>query len=182
APGVPQARLAAAIHPLLSDRETVRTAASQAKAAQKEITGATAILRYILLAFAGIALFVGAFVIFNTISITVAQRARELATLRTLGASRRQVLRSVVLETLVIGVLASAIGMLAGLGIAKGLDTLFTALGAELPTAGTVLAGRTVVISMGVGTLVTLLAGLFLALRATRVPPISAVREGAGLP
>ena len=102
ASGVPPARLAAAIRPLLSDRETVRTAASQAKAAQKEVTGATAILRYILLAFAGIALFVGAFVIFNTISMTVAQRTREFATLRTLGASRRQVLRSVLIESAVV--------------------------------------------------------------------------------
>src|SRR5437764_4051196 len=141
APGVPPARLAAAIHPLLSDRETVRTAASQAKAAQKEITGATAILRYILLAFAGSALFVGAFVIFNTISMTVAQRTREFATLRPLGASRRQVLRSVLVESAALGTLASVLGLALGFGLAKALDVLFKGL----PKATTVVEPRTVI-------------------------------------
>jgi putative ABC transport system permease protein len=177
ASGVTPARLAADIRPLLSDRETVRTSASQAKAAQKAITGATAILRYILLAFAGIALFVGAFVIFNTISMTVAQRTREFATLRTLGASRRQVLRSVLVESAAIGAIASIAGLALGFGLARALNLLFKGL----PHAGTVLAIRTVVLTMAVGTGVTLLAGLLPALRATRVPPISAVREGAVL-
>jgi putative ABC transport system permease protein len=182
AKGVSQAQLARRVTPLLPADAQVKTSDEQAKAGAKQISSGIGTVRTFLLVFGGIALFVGAFVIFNTISITVAQRARELATLRTLGASRRQVLGSVVLETLVIGVLASAIGMLAGLGIAKGLDALFAALGADLPKAGTVLAGRTVAISMVTGTLVTLLAGLFPAIRATRVPPISAVREGAVLP
>ena len=93
-----------------------------------------------LLGFGGIALLVGAFVIFNTLSITVAQRTREFATLRTLGASRKQVMRSVVLEGLVIGLLASVIGLLFGLGIAKGMVALFSALGVELPKAPTVIA------------------------------------------
>jgi putative ABC transport system permease protein len=142
----------------------------------------TKFIRYFLLAFAGIALFVGAFVIFNTLSITVAQRTREFATLRTVGASRRQILWSVVLEALVIGFIASVIGLFAGLGLAVGLNALFKALDIELPTAGTVFAMRTIVVSLLIGTLVTLLAGLFPALRATRVPPIAAVREGAELP
>ena len=97
-------------------------------------------IRYFLLGFGGIALLVGAFVIFNTLSITVAQRTREFATLRTLGASRKQVMRSVVLEGLVIGLLASVIGLVLGLGIAKGMIALFTALGVELPEAATVIA------------------------------------------
>jgi len=177
ASGVSPSRLAEDIRPLLSDRETARTSAAQAKAAQKEITGATAILRYILLAFAGVALFVGAFVIFNTISMTVAQRTREFATLRTLGASRQQVLRSVLVESAVIGAVASVVGLALGFGLAKALNLLFKGL----PQAGTVVAVRTVVLTMAVGTGVTLLAGLFPALRATRVPPISAVREGAVL-
>jgi putative ABC transport system permease protein len=182
AKGVSQAQLARRVTPLLPANAQVKTSDEQAKEGAKQVSSGIGTVRTFLLVFGGIALFVGAFVIFNTISITVAQRARELATLRTLGASRRQVLGSVVLETLVIGVLATAIGMLAGLGIAKGLDALFTALGADLPKAGTVLAGRTVAISMVTGTLVTLLAGLFPAIRATRVPPIAAVREGAVLP
>ena len=146
------------------------------------MTAGTSLVKYILLAFGAIALFVGAFVIFNTISITIAQRTRELATLRTLGASRRQVRRSVMLESFVIGLAASAVGLFAGLGLAKGLNAVFVALGINLPQAGTVLAGRTIVVSLLVGTLVTLGAGLFPAIRATRVPPISAVREGAVLP
>ncbi len=120
--------------------------------------------------------------IFNTLSITVAQRTREFATLRTLGASRRQVLRSVFLEALVIGMLASVVGLVLGLGLAKGLNALFVALGIDLPKAGTVIAARTVVVSLAVGIIVTLVASLLPALRATRVPPISAVREGSVLP
>src|SRR4051812_7875610 len=137
--GVTQPQLARRLTPLLPANAQVKTSDAQAQDGAKQVSSGISVVRTFLLVFGGIALFVGAFVIFNTISITVAQRARELATLRTLGASRRQVLRSVVLETFVIGVLASAIGMLAGLGIAKGLDAVFTALGAELPKAGTVL-------------------------------------------
>ena len=139
-------------------------------------------MRYFLLGFGGIALFVGAFVIFNTLSITVAQRTREFATLRTLGASRQQVMRSVVLEGLVIGLLASVIGLVLGVGIAKGMHALFKAMGAEMPEAGTVLAPRTIVVSLLLGTVITLVASVMPALRATRVPPIAAVREGATLP
>jgi putative ABC transport system permease protein len=127
-------------------------------------------------------LFVGSFVIFNTLSVTVAQRTREFATLRTLGASRRQVLGSVLLEALVIGVLASLIGLVAGLGLARGLEAVFTALGAKLPNSGTVLATRTVIVSLAAGIIVTLLASIAPALRVTRVPPIAAVREGAIMP
>ena len=120
----------------------------------------------------------GAFVIFNTLSITVAQRTREFATLRTLGASRKQVMRSVVIEGLVIGLLASVIGLFAGFGLAK----LLTALGGDLPEAGMVFALRTVLVSLALGTAITLLASIMPALRATRVPPIAAVREGSTLP
>src|SRR5262249_36171567 len=127
----------------------------------------------------GIALFVGAFVILNTLSITVAQRSREFATLRTLGASRRQVMRSVVLEGLVVGVLASLLGLVLGFGIAKGLAEAFAAMGLELPASGAVFKTHTVTISLILGTTVTLLASVIPARRATRVPPIAAVREGS---
>jgi putative ABC transport system permease protein len=161
---------------------TVRTGVDQADEESSEIATFTTIIRYFLLSFAGIALFVGAFVIFNTLSITVAQRTREFATLRTLGASRRQVLRSVILEALVIGLGASIIGLFSGLGLAVGLNELFKALNLDLPQTTTVFATRTIVVSLLVGTIVTLVAGLFPAVRATRVPPIAAVREGATLP
>jgi putative ABC transport system permease protein len=180
--GVSPTRLAAEIKPLLPPVAQVRTGSQQATHDAAQVTSSSALITDVLLAFGGIALFVGAFVIFNTISITIAQRTRELATLRTLGASRRQVRRSVMLESFVIGLAASAAGLFAGLGLAKGLNAAFVALGIKLPQAGTVLAGRTIIVSLLVGTLVTLAAGLFPAIRATRVPPISAVREGAVLP
>ena len=160
----------------------MKTGVEEAQESQDEIGEFTTFVRYFLLAFAGIALFVGSFVIFNTLSITVAQRTREFATLRTLGASRRQVLRSVLLEAFVIGFLASVIGLFLGLALAKGLEALFRALGLGLPVAETVFATRTIVVSLLVGTLITVVAGLFPAIRATRVPPIAAVREGAELP
>ena len=181
-PGVSQTRLAAEIKRLLPPVAEVRTGSQQASHDAAQVTAGSSVIQYFLLAFGGIALFVGAFVIFNTITITIAQRTRELATLRTLGASRRQVRRSVMLESFVIGLTASVVGLFAGLGLAKGLNAVFVALGVNLPQAGTVLAVRTIIVSVLVGTLVTLAAGLFPAIRATRVPPISAVREGAVLP
>ncbi len=135
-PDVTPRALAARIRPLLSETETVRTSAAEAASVNKSVTGGISGIKYILLAFGGIALFVGAFVIFNTISMTVAQRTRELATLRTLGASRRQVLRSVLLESAVIGALASLVGLVLGLGLFKALEELFTGL----PQAGTVFS------------------------------------------
>ncbi len=177
-PGTSQARLARSIEPLLPATAQVRTAHQQATSDYKAIAGGTEFVRYLLLAFAAIALFVGSFVIFNTISMTVAQRTREFATLRTLGASRRQVMRSVLLESFVIGVFASIVGLVLGFGLAKAMDALFSGL----PKASTVVESRTIVVSLVVGTLVTVIAGLFPAMRATRVPPISAVREAAVLP
>jgi putative ABC transport system permease protein len=182
AKGVSPNELAGAIEPLTGPSLQVQTGEEATEQASDELASGIGTIRVFLLAFGGISLFVGAFVIFNTISITVAQRTRELATLRTLGASRRQVLRSVLLETAVIGVIASAIGLVMGVGIAAGLKALFAALGVDLPEASAVLATRTIVVSLLVGTLVTLIAGLLPALRATSVPPISAVREGATLP
>ena len=181
-PGVTEEELAREIAPVLPPDAKVQTAAVEAKEQSQEIGEFTKFIRYFLLAFAGIALFVGAFVIFNTLSITVAQRTREFATLRTIGASRRQVLGSVVVEALAIGFLASLVGLFAGLGLAKGLNALFVALNLDLPQTGTVFAVRTVVVSLLVGVVITLVAGFFPALRATRVPPIAAVREGATLP
>jgi putative ABC transport system permease protein len=180
--GVTEEELVAAIEPVLPSGTTVETATAETDEAEDEIGQFTSIIRYFLLAFAGISLFVGAFVIFNTFSITVAQRTREFATLRTIGASRRQVLVTVILESLVIGLLASLVGLAVGLLLAEGIQALFRFFDIELPTAGRVLKLRTVVVSLLVGTIVTLAAGLFPAIRATRVPPIAAVREGFSLP
>jgi putative ABC transport system permease protein len=180
--GVSSEELTRQLQEEIGSEVTVRTGVEQADEESGEIATFTRIIRYFLLSFAGVALFVGAFVIFNTLSITVAQRTRELATLRTIGASRRQVLASVILEAFVIGLVASIVGLFAGLGLAVGLTELFKALNLELPQTQTVFATRTIVVSLLVGVLVTVFAGLFPALRATRVPPIAAVREGATLP
>ncbi len=180
--GVAPQELVARIREELGTSVTVRSGTEQASDDSDDVATFTSIIRYFLLSFAGIALFVGAFVIFNTLSITVVQRTREFATLRTVGASRRQVLGSVILEALVIGLLASVIGLFAGLGLAVGLNELFIALNLDLPQTDTVFATRTIVVSLLVGTVITLIAGLSPAFRATRVPPIAAVREGAQLP
>ena len=182
ADGVSPDQLVQRIDAAIAGDVTVRTGTQQATEDSEEVNQFMRIIEYFLLSFAGIALFVGAFVIFNTMSITVAQRTRELATLRTLGASRRQVRLSVLIEALVIGVIASLAGLGLGVLLAKGLNCAVRALGGGLPTTSLVFATRTVVVSLLVGIVVTLLAGLFPAIRATRVPPISAVREGATLP
>ena len=180
--GVSPQSLVSEIKPLLPANTEVQTGSEQAKAAAKDISEFTKFIQYFLLAFGVVALFVGAFVIFNTLSITIAQRTRELATLRTLGASRRQVRRSVLLEGLVIGTVASALGLALGVALAKGLGSLMAAMNLDLPKAGTVFETRTVIVSMTLGIVVTLLATIAPAIKATRVPPIAAVREGATLP
>ena len=180
--GVSEDELVAAIEPVLPQQAQVTSASAEAEEATDEVSEFTSFFRYFLLAFAGIALFVGSFIIFNTFSITVAQRTREFATLRTIGASRRQVLGSVILESIVIGFLASLVGLVLGVLLAEGIKALFGSFGIELPSAERVFALRTVIVALIVGVGVTLLAGLFPAIRATRVPPIAAVREGASLP
>ena len=157
----------------------VRTGKQQADKQTKDINDSFLnVLRTALLAFAGISLFVGAFLIFNTFSITVAQRTREFALLRVLGAKRKQVLRSVLAEGLTIGVFGSAIGLVLGFLVAGGLRALFKAFGADMPSTGTVVETRTIIVSLVVGTVVTLISTIAPAIRATRVPPLAALREG----
>jgi putative ABC transport system permease protein len=180
--GVSETELVGQIEPLLTETIEAQTASAQAASDSDDSQDDMGMFRTILLAFGGIALFVGSFVIANTLSITVAQRMRELATLRTLGASRKQVLGSVVLESVVVGAIASVVGLFAGLGIAKLLYALLAATGIDLPDEGLVLAPRTVIVSLVVGTLIALLASVRPAIRATRVAPIAAVREGAVMP
>jgi putative ABC transport system permease protein len=181
-PNASTAELVSQIGKILPATTQVRSAAAEAKKQAQDTDKFASILQKFLLAFGFIALFVGSFVIANTLSITIAQRTRELATLRTIGASRRQVLGSVLAEAVVVGVLASVVGLFAGLLLAEGLNALFVSFGIDLPKNGTVFATRTIVVSLLVGTIVTLIASLRPAIRATRVPPIAAVREGATLP
>jgi putative ABC transport system permease protein len=170
------------IKPILPPTAQVRSGIEQADEESSEVAEFTSFFQYFLLAFAGVALFVGAFVIFNTMSITVAQRTRELATLRTIGASRAQLRRAVLLEALAIGAAASLIGLGLGILLAVGLQKLFDALGFGLPTTDMVIATRTIIVALFVGVVVTMLAAFVPALRATRISPILAVREGAELP
>jgi putative ABC transport system permease protein len=180
--GVEPAQLVDEISPILPATAQVRSGVEQAEEESSEVSEFTSFFQYFLLSFAAVALFVGAFVIFNTMSITVAQRTRELATLRTVGASRPQVRWAVLLEAFVIGAAASLIGLGLGILLAVGLNALFDALGFGLPTTEMVIATRTILVALLVGIVVTLLAALAPALRATRIAPILAVREGAELP
>ncbi len=135
-----------------------------------------------LLVFAGASLLVGAFIIFNTFSISVAERTQELAAIRTLGATRGQVLLLIAVEALAIGVMASLVGLLGGLLIAKLIGALFDAGGFPIPTGGLVLKPRTIELALGIGIGVTLVAAIGPATRAIRVAPAIALEEGARLP
>ncbi len=180
--GVSEQQLLDEIRTVLPQQTQVRSGVDQADTDASDTNAFTSFLQKFLLSFGFIALFVGAFVIANSLSITIAQRTREFATLRTIGASRRQILRSVLLESFVISVLASVTGLFLGLGLAKLLFWIFEQAGFTLPNTGLLQKPRTVIVSLLVGILVTMIASLRPARRATRVPPIAAVREGATLP
>jgi putative ABC transport system permease protein len=175
--GTSPEQLKANISRALEGSADVRTGKEQADKAAADITDSLGFLTIALLVFAGIAVFVGGFLIFNTFAVTVAQRSREFALLRTLGASRRQVLNSVVVETLVIGFVASVLGILGGLVIAPGLRGLLASVGIELPSTSTVIAPRTIIAGLAVGMIATLVSGLVPARRATQVEPVEAMRE-----
>ena len=177
ADGVSPTELANRIDRVLPQRLTVETGVQAAQRQAQDIKDDLSFLRLVLLVFGGVSLLVGSFLIFNTFSITVAQRIRELGMLRTLGASRGQILRGMILEAAVIGVLGSVAGVLAGIGFAAGINAIFKTFGIDLPNTGTVIATRTIVLALVVGILVTLVAALTPALRATRVSPMAALLE-----
>ncbi|NUS42367.1 MAG: ABC transporter permease [Mycobacteriaceae bacterium] len=136
-------------------------------------------VNYFLLAFGAIALLVGTFIIYNTFSMIIAQRLRELALLRAVGASRGQIGRSVVLEALVVGLLGSVAGLAAGLGLAYGRAALLNVVDTGLPTGSMRVLPRTVAVSMLVGLAVTVLSAYAPARRAAKIPPVEAMREDA---
>ena len=182
APGVSDEQLVEDVNAVLPATAQAQTGAEQAADDARETSEFITFLQGFLLAFGGIALFVGAFVIANSLSITIAQRMREFATLRTVGASRRQILGSIIVESLLVGAAASVIGLFLGLGLARLLFWFFDLAGFTLPNTGLLFQTRTIVVALLLGHIVTLIASLRPAIRATRVPPIAAVREGATLP
>jgi putative ABC transport system permease protein len=179
ADGTTPERLAANIKAQLPDTLEVRTGEQNVQDQRDDISDFTGFLKTALLIFAGVSLFVAAFLSFNTFSITVAQRTREFAMLRTLGANRRQILSTVVVEAFAIGLAAAIVGVAAGIGFASGLKGLFKALGIDLPATGTVIEPRTIIVGLVLGTGLTVLAALIPALRATRIAPVTGLREGA---
>jgi putative ABC transport system permease protein len=182
-PGISPTELKTRLEAALPSYARVRTGTETAKAQTDAISGAiNGFLGGFLLAFAGIAVFVGAFIIFNTFSITVAQRMREFAMLRTVGATRRQVLRAILGEAVLIGLIGSFLGFVGGIGLAKLLNWVFGQIGAGLPLSSIQITLWAVAAPFLVGVGITVLASLVPALRATRVPPVAALREGATLP
>jgi putative ABC transport system permease protein len=164
---------------VVPDSVRVESASESAERQTDDIGEDLSFLQIALLVFSGVALVVGGFLIFNTFSITVAQRIREFGLLRTLGASRGQILRSVLAEALLIGVTGAVLGLLAGVGFASGINALFKSFGIDLPNTGTVLLPRTVIVALVIGVGVTVIASMTPALRATRVSPMDALREAA---
>ena len=176
-PGVSQPELASRVATVLPRGFEAVTQKQTVDESSREIKKGLGFFSTALLVFAAISLFVGGFLIFNTFSMLVAQRTRELALMRALGASRRQVTVSVLIEAVVVGVVSSALGFGLGIGVAAALRGLLSALGISLPTGDTVIATRTVVASLVVGIGVTAAAALLPARKAARVAPVAALRE-----
>ncbi|MGW8887940.1 ABC transporter permease [Streptomyces sp. NPDC055749] len=175
APGVSEQQLLDAVGPLLPKHATAETGKALADEQATQIENELSNLNTMLLAFAGIALFVGIFLIANTFTMLVAQRTRELALMRAVGASRRQVKRSVLLEAAVVGAIASVVGFLLGLGLAVGLRSAMSLIGGKIPAGPLVVSPTAIAAAFGVGVLVTVLAAWLPARRAAKIPPVAAM-------
>ncbi|MFE2293426.1 ABC transporter permease [Streptomyces sp. NPDC059452] len=175
AAGASDQKLLDAITPLLPEEATAQTGKALADEQAKSIESGLSSLNTMLLAFAGIALFVGIFLIANTFTMLVAQRTRELALMRAIGATRRQVKRSVLIEAAVVGTLASVIGFALGLGLATGLRSAMGLLGGKIPAGPLVVSTTAVLSAFAVGILITVLAAWLPARRAARIAPVAAM-------
>jgi len=182
ASGVSRAQLVTRLQPVL--RGGLEAITSDVAAAQQadQVKKSLGFLSTFLLAFAAVSLFVGSFIIYNTFTIIIAQRLRELALLRALGASRRQVTRSVLAEGLLVGFFASLVGVGFGVVVAIGLKAVFAAVGADLPSSAMVIKPRTVIVPVVVGVVITTLSSWGPARKASKVPPVAAIRGAEGIP
>ena len=176
-PGVSQTQLARNLQAALPAGVEAVTGQQAASEARSNVMNQLGGFNTLLMVLAVAALMVGAFQIFNTFSITVAQRTRENGLLRALGATRRQILSSVLLEAVTVGLLASAVGLGLGVAVAAGLKALLAATGLDIPAGGIVFAPRTVIIALLAGTVVTVAAALSPARKAAKVPPIAAMQD-----
>ncbi|MFI8070008.1 ABC transporter permease [Streptomyces sp. NPDC086033] len=176
ASGTSQTALRAALEKALpADRVETTTGKELADSQARLISSSMSGLKQGLLVFAGIALFVGTFIIANTFTMLVAQRTKELALLRAVGASRRQVTRSVLIEAFVVGLVAAVTGLVAGIGIGAGLRSLMGTLGATVPDGPLVITPGTVGTALAVGVLITMLAAWLPGRRAAKIPPVAAM-------
>lgn len=175
--GVDAETLAADIDAATGGEFDVKTTEAANADQLSEIGEALGFLNTALLAFAAVAVFVGAFIIANTFRIIVAQRTRELALLRAIGATGGQVTRLVVIEALVVAVISSLIGVFGGIALALLLAALMNAIGFNLPEGPLTIAPRTVVIAMTVGIVVTVVAAILPARKAAKIPPVAAMHE-----
>ena len=179
ADGVSQQQVDDSIAKVLPSGAEVLTGAQITAETQGDVKDGMAFFNTFLMVFAVIALFVGAFIIFNTFSIIVAQRSKEMALLRALGASNRQVTRSVLVEATIVGLLSSLAGVAAGIGVAGLLKMLLSAFGIDIPAGPVVVTLSTVLTCLAIGTIVTVASALVPARRAGRVPPVAAMRAVA---
>jgi putative ABC transport system permease protein len=182
APGVPEDELTNRIAAVLPDGVEALTGTEITKETQDDMREALGFLSTFLLVFAAIGLIVACFTIYNTFQITVTQRSREMALLRAVGAMQRQVVWSQLLEAVIIGITASVAGLVAGVAVAGGLKAMMEGFGVDIPAGGIVFSARTAVVALLVGTVVTIASAVLPSLRASRVPPLAAIRDaGAGV-
>ena len=181
-PGADADDLATRIQQVLPENARAQTAQSAAEEQAADFQEALSFFNTFLLVFAFVALFVGSFIIYNTFQIVIAQRLRELALLRAIGSTRSQVIRTVLTEAAMVGLVSSVVGIVVGAGLAIGLRAAFEGFGIALPSTGLVLAPRTVVLGLAVGLIVTVVSALVPAVRASRIPPVAAMREEAARP
>ncbi|MER7733195.1 FtsX-like permease family protein [Streptomyces erythrochromogenes] len=168
-------KLLADIKPLLDKNAKAQTGAALAADQAKQIEKGLSNLSTMLLVFAGISLFVGIFLIYNTFTMLVTQRTKELALLRAVGANRGQVMRSVLTEALVVGVLSAAVGLVSGIGLAIGIRSVIGSLGAKLPGGALVIAPGTITAALVIGVVVTTVAAVLPAWRTGRIAPVAAM-------